>query len=135
VKLVTDTNILVRCSQGRAAERARTLRQAGVGLVTTERNAQELVGVLQGVFGFTERDALIETTRILAPFEVIDSDDYGHARKAASRRLQKHCQGDWPALAAAMTLDAAIWSEDSDYFGVGVAVWSTRNVMIAAEAA
>ena len=135
MKLITDTNILIRCSQGKASVRVRALRAAGVHLVTTERNAEEMVGVLQGVFGFTEKDALIQTGRILAPFEVIEIGAYAHMRTEASRRLEPHCQGDWPALAAAMALDAAIWSEDDDFFGVGTPVWSSRNVLIAAEAA
>jgi len=135
VKLVTDTNILIRCSLGRAADRVRALRLRGVHLVTTQRNAEEMVGVLQGVFGFDEKAALIETARILRPFEVVESADYAHLRDAAERRLDVGGRNDWPALAAAMTLDAGIWSEDTDFFGVGVPVWSSRNVMIAAEAA
>ncbi len=35
---------------------------------------------------------------------------------------------DWPSVALALALDAAIWTEDRDFFGIGVAVWSTATV-------
>ena len=131
MKLITDTNILVRCSRGRSWLRAIELRVAGVDLVTTDRNVEELVGVLQRVFGMNEQAALIETARVLQPFEIVDESDYAHLRGASAMRLREGGQSDWPVLAAAMALDSGIWSEDLDFFGVGVPVWSTPNVMIA----
>jgi len=35
---------------------------------------------------------------------------------------------DWPALALAMQLECAIWTEDQDFFGTGVATWTTNTV-------
>lgn len=35
---------------------------------------------------------------------------------------------DWPALALALQLECAIWTEDQDFFGTGVATWTTLNV-------
>lgn len=37
---------------------------------------------------------------------------------------------DWPVLAAALTLNAPVWTEDSDFFGLGVPTWTTANVGI-----
>lgn len=76
-----------------------------------------------------ESEALIAGTRILRPFEVIDLQVYGDWRGIAASRLREGGQSDWPSLAAAIALDCAIWSEDVDYFGTGVAVWSSRNVL------
>jgi predicted nucleic acid-binding protein len=33
---------------------------------------------------------------------------------------------DWPTVALALTTGAGIWSEDRDYFGCGVATWTTQ---------
>lgn len=33
---------------------------------------------------------------------------------------------DWPTVALALATDAGIWSEDRDYFGCGVATWTTQ---------
>jgi predicted nucleic acid-binding protein len=35
---------------------------------------------------------------------------------------------DWPIMATAMLLDCPIWTEDQDFFGSGVATWTTTNV-------
>jgi len=35
---------------------------------------------------------------------------------------------DWPTVAAAMTVDAGVWTEDGDFLGTGVATWTTTTV-------
>jgi predicted nucleic acid-binding protein len=35
---------------------------------------------------------------------------------------------DWPALALGLQLECAIWTEDQDFFGTGVATWTSANV-------
>ena len=52
----------------------------------------------------------------------------------AKRRMWRD-PSDWPILAAALELDYPIWTDDQDFFGCGVATWSTRNVEIYSSAA
>lgn len=35
---------------------------------------------------------------------------------------------DWPLVACALALDAAIWTEDNDLLGTGVATWTTATI-------
>jgi predicted nucleic acid-binding protein len=35
---------------------------------------------------------------------------------------------DWPIVAVALLLDFPIWTEDQDFFGTGVATWTTDRV-------
>jgi len=73
---------------------------------------------------------------LVAIIEPVTIERFVGTERAAKARLQEHCQKDWPVLAAALSLDADIWSNDRDFFGVGVPVWSTRNIdFIEAEAA
>lgn len=37
---------------------------------------------------------------------------------------------DWPVVAAALALDCPIWTEDKDFFGTGVATWTTDCIEI-----
>ena len=37
---------------------------------------------------------------------------------------------DWPVLACAMCLGGPIWTEDADFFGTGIATWTTDRVEI-----
>lgn len=108
--------------------RVRELLERGVPLGTTDRNANELERKLIDVFGLAEEVASRETARVLDPLHVVDAAEYEHARLAADQRLSEGGKSDWPALAAALALEGEIWSEDHDFFGVGVPVWSTPNV-------
>ncbi len=35
---------------------------------------------------------------------------------------------DWPVVATALALSAAIWSNDSDFLGIGIATWTTDSL-------
>lgn len=39
-------------------------------------------------------------------------------------------EADWPILALALTLRCPIWTEDKDFFGAGVATWTTDRVRL-----
>lgn len=52
-------------------------------------------------------------------------EDYATLAKA---RLANRDLEDWPVLAAALALSCPIWTQDSDFFGVGVATWTTEHV-------
>lgn len=132
VRLIVDSNILVRCSRGRAVRYVEELISLGVTLSTTERNADELYDRLRGVFGMSAEEASAEVLRVLEPVDLLALDEFEPYRPAADRRLRDGGKSDWPALAAALSLDCAIWSEDVDFFGTGVPVWSTANVLLCA---
>ncbi len=69
-----------------------------------------------------------EVRKVLDPLEIVGPAQYEHLRIAANARLRVGGKSDWPALAAALALDGEIWSEDVDFFGVGVPIWSTANI-------
>ncbi len=127
--MIVDTNILVRCIRGRAAERVSRLLAGNVSLMVAHHNVAECISVLMRVFGLDGATAFSETMELLEPFEIVDSDQYEDLRDSADRRLRSGGKSDWPVLATAMVLDGDIWSEDVDFFGTGVAVWSSHNVL------
>lgn len=48
----------------------------------------------------------------------------------ARDRMHGHDEEGRPVLAAAMVLNCAIWTEDKDFFGSGVAAWTTDRIEI-----
>ena len=46
----------------------------------------------------------------------------------ARRLLVRRDENDWPILAAALALQCPIWTEDTDFFGCGVATWTTDRM-------
>jgi len=49
-------------------------------------------------------------------------------RDEAISRIGSVDMDDWPILAAALAIDCPIWTEDRDFFGTGVATWTTDRV-------
>ena len=125
--LLTDTNILRRVCLGRVMQHVERLRQRQVRLATTSHNAFELRKKLLQA-GLTRDTADQRVTWALAPFMVMLADEYESLRQAAEARLRQGGTSDWPLLAAALVTDGDIWSEDKDFFGTGVPVWSTANL-------
>jgi len=60
--------------------------------------------------------------------EVVDRSLYETHESAARSRMASRDIEDWPIMAAAMLLDCPIWTEDQDFFGSGVATWTTATV-------
>jgi predicted nucleic acid-binding protein len=58
--------------------------------------------------------------------QCIDFDTYCDFEAVARKRIRDVF--DWPVLATALTLDCPVWTEDQDFFGSGVATWTTATV-------
>ena len=62
--------------------------------------------------------------------EPVERDLYATFENDARQRLCGRDESDWPVLAAALGLACAIWTEDADFFGTGIAVWTTNRIEI-----
>jgi predicted nucleic acid-binding protein len=64
-------------------------------------------------------------TKLVQPIEV---EVYSSFETIARERIGRRDEDDWPVLASALALDCPIWTEDTDFFGCGVATWTTDRV-------
>jgi predicted nucleic acid-binding protein len=55
---------------------------------------------------------------------------YSAFEAEARRRLDARDPDDWPVLATALALGCPIWTEDTDFFGGGVATWTSASIDI-----
>lgn len=65
---------------------------------------------------------------IVALCTIVGQDLYCQHEAVARRRLGARDPEDWPILAAALAIGCAIWTEDTDFFGCGVATWTSSNI-------
>jgi predicted nucleic acid-binding protein len=72
--------------------------------------------------------ATLEYLRLLV--EPVDWETYSAFEAEARQRLRGRDEEDWPVLATALALASAIWTEDTDFFGTGIAVWTTNRIEI-----
>lgn len=127
MRLIVDANIVLRTILGRNRHIARMI-DAGVELLIPEAQLVETATVLQRIFGVARAEAYGVIDEIVREIAVVEIESLRDAEDSARVRLSARGQPDWPVLASAFLLDAGIWSDDRDFFGVGVPVWSTGNI-------
>ena len=129
--LVLDANILIRAVLGR---RARALienhaedAQFFVPDVAFAEAEEHLPALVERRGGDPMKAVtLLHALRQLV--EILDIEVYGRFENIARERLASRDSEDWPILAAALALGCAIWTEDTDFFGCGVATWTSGLV-------
>jgi predicted nucleic acid-binding protein len=62
--------------------------------------------------------------------EPVDREFYALFEVEARKRLLGRDEEEWPVLATALGLACDVWTEDADFFGTGVAVWTTSRIEI-----
>jgi len=76
-------------------------------------------------------DAMIDTLR--NDLTIIPEADYVAHEEEALDRVPRDAR-DWPIAALAIALGCGVWTEDRDFFGCGVPVWTTQTLVTHVEA-
>jgi predicted nucleic acid-binding protein len=93
--------------------------------------------LIRGVLGQRVRSLLIKYGRRIEFFspdvvgdliQIVEGNTYAAFETVSRRRLVGRDVDDWPVLATALALHCPIWTEDTDFFGCGVATWTTDLV-------
>jgi predicted nucleic acid-binding protein len=131
--LVLDANILVRAVLG---ERVRAVIGAYAEAVSffvpeaAYAEAEEHLPTLVVKRGGDPEKAFA-LLRSLRPLVVlIGREVYGELEADARERLATRDPEDWTILASALALGCPIWTEDTDFFGCGVATWTSDRVLM-----
>ena len=123
-RLIVDANVLVSALLGRSLPLLADIRSRGIELLIPQHQFGESRLIVAREGWSTDRFAHVSATVL----EVLPTEVYAAREADARDRLEPRGQPDWPVLAAALQLDDAIWSNDRDFFGVGVSVWKTTNI-------
>jgi predicted nucleic acid-binding protein len=73
---------------------------------------------------------MILLDRLLDKLNVVEADVYSNSENDAKQRLVNRDLNDWPIVAVALTFGCAVWTEDADFFGTGIATWTSDRVEI-----
>lgn len=132
--IVLDANILIRAVLGRRVRELITAYASkGVRFLAPDVAFADAAKYLPH---FAKRRnkpqddlaASLEYLKIL--IEPVSPDLYSTLESEARLRLRGRDEEDWPVLGTALALGCGIWTEDADFFGTGVAVWTTNRVEI-----
>jgi predicted nucleic acid-binding protein len=59
---------------------------------------------------------------------LVDRSLYEEYEERACARISSRDADDWPVVATALLIDAPIWTEDQDFFGSGIATWTSNKI-------
>lgn len=127
-RLVVDANIMVGALLGRSFPLFVALLERQVEVLAPVPVLIETGEKIRRDRRLVEGEAERRLTDLLDVVMPLPVEQFADHEQAARERLQPHSQSDWPLLAAAMALEADIWTADRDLFGTGVALWATRNI-------
>jgi len=129
--LVVDANILVRAVLGMRVRQVLETYAEEVSFFVPQpayAEAEEHLTALVVKRGGDAEIALAYLRSMGRLVELIDSEVYGKFEAEARERLGPRDPEDWPILASALALGCPIWTEDTDFFGCGVATWTSSRV-------
>jgi predicted nucleic acid-binding protein len=131
--IVLDANILIRAVLGK---RVRGLIFDNVTTVkffapdVAYADARKYLPALLKKRGVDSIAAMIVLDRLESVVQSIDVELYQGMHQQALQRIAVRDADDWPVLACAMTLGCPVWTEDADFFGTGVATWTSDRIVL-----
>ncbi len=131
--LVLDANILIRAVLGNRVKKILLDSHHIVDFFIPDvciADAKKYLPIL-----FKKRSASPELgLQILSDLQcllqVIDKSIYQEHIIEAQQRIRNRDLDDWPIVATALTFNCSIWTEDQDFFGTGIPIWTTDRIHI-----
>jgi predicted nucleic acid-binding protein len=133
-KLVLDANILIRATFGEKIGSLLHQYEDNVEPYAPDYCIQEALAKIPEIaakrkeipeFAELYLILLIKTVAL-----VVNRSFYEPLEEKARARISRRDPDDWPVVAAALLLNAPIWTEDRDFFGCGIATWTTDRIEV-----
>jgi predicted nucleic acid-binding protein len=129
--LVLDANILLRAVFGQRVIQLLEKYEGSTVFCVPDvciEEARRYIADLAERRGIPEKEALAVLGRVGEIVQPVDRSLYEELRETAQERVGLRDPDDWPVAAVALLLDAPIWTEDQDFFGSGIATWTTDRI-------
>jgi predicted nucleic acid-binding protein len=129
--LVIDANILIRAVLGSRVLSLLVKYAGRVEFLAPDTAFQEAHEHLPGIL--EQRNVPLEPVMAMLQtvsglVRIVEPAIYSDFETFARQRMDRRDEDDWPVLAAALALKCPIWTEDTDFFGCGLATWTTDRV-------
>jgi predicted nucleic acid-binding protein len=131
-KLVLDANILIRAIFGKKVFGLLGKYEDNVEFYTPDYCVQEALAKIPEIAAkrqeIPELAELFLVLVIRSVVLVVDRSLYEEFEERALARISSRDPDDWPVVATSLLIDAPIWTEDQDFFGSGIATWTSNKV-------
>jgi predicted nucleic acid-binding protein len=129
--LILDANILLRAVFGRRVRQLLETYEDEARFYTPEvcfQDAHRYIPIVSNRRGLDADLGLSVLDHVGRLVERVDLSLYEDYEVSARGRIELRDPDDWPVVALALLLDLPIWTEDQDFFGTGIATWTTDRV-------
>lgn len=137
--IVLDANIVIRGVLGRSVRQIlETYAARGVRFFAPDvafDDAQKYLPRILKKRSKVDVDVEASLDYLRRLIEPVGPDRYALLESEARERLRGRDEDDWPVVACAIALGCGIWTEDADFFGTGIAIWTTSRIEIFLKAA
>lgn len=93
-------------------------------------DARRYIPVLAERRDFDPAVGLVLLDQLARLVKNVDRSLYEEFEEPARGRIAARDPEDWPVVATALLLAAPIWTEDRDFFGSGIATWTSDRVEV-----
>jgi predicted nucleic acid-binding protein len=131
--IVLDANILIRAVLGKQVrkliiEHASTVKFFAPDVAYAD--ARKYLPSLLEKRGLPSAATMQVLDNLMPIVQVLDLGIYQGMKQPALQRIAQRDADDWPILACAMTMGCPVWTEDTDFFGTGVAIWTSDRIAL-----
>ena len=131
--LVLDANILIRAVFGKRVLSILQTFEESVSFFSPDvcfDDARQYIPGRAARRGIDVSAGVVALEAIGQIVESVDRSLYESHELRARERVSPRDPEDWPIAAVALLLGLAIWTEDQDFFGTGLASWTTDRVEV-----
>jgi predicted nucleic acid-binding protein len=129
--IVLDANILIRAVLGKRVRELLVDNAERVQFFSPDvayADARKYLPALLEKRGVKSESAIAVLNALQTIVWPLELDVYAGFKSQALQRIAMRDVDDWPVLACAMAIGCPVWTEDADFFGTGVATWTSDRV-------
>jgi predicted nucleic acid-binding protein len=129
--IVIDANILIRAVLGKKVRDTIQTFAPTTQFFAPDICYDDAVKYLPILFAkrnLPSEDALDVLANLTCLIQIVDNSLYSLYEAEAKQRIAVRDINDWSIVAVSLMLDCPIWTEDKDFFGTGVATWTSDRI-------
>lgn len=129
--IVLDANILIRAVLGKRVRELLVDNAERVQFFSPDvayADARKYLPALLEKRGVHSESAMAVLDALESLVWPLELGVYEGFKMQALQRIAMRDADDWPVLACAIAIGCPMWTEDADFFGTGVATWTSDRV-------
>ena len=129
--IVLDANILIRAVLGKRVRELLVDNAERVQFFSPDvayADARKYLPALLEKRGVHSESAMAVLDALESLVWPLELGVYAGFKTQALERIATRDADDWSVLACAMAIGCPVWTEDADFFGTGVATWTSDRV-------